>query len=177
MNNRLFPQHVGKIGEIISFIWLLNQGYKNVSLQGQDNHDHDLIYTDDNQEIKTVQVKSSASPDKYGFKFKLRFSEGCYFKSHGGKSEISNADFFIFIFYYKQTGDIYLIKEPRNIVVKNNRVEIRYAHEDIRKENYVLTYKLNEFKNDLSDSQIEAEPTLFDNQPLLVVKPKQIEAA
>jgi len=177
MNNRLFPQHVGKMGELIAYAWLLNQGYKNVCLQGQDNNDHDLVYTDENNLMKTVQVKSSASPDKYGFKFKLRFSEGRYFKSHGGKSEISNSDFFIFIFYYKQTGDFYLIKEQRDIVVKNNRTEIFYAHENIRKENYVLTYKLNEFKNNLSDSVIGAEPTLFDFSRFLIVNPKPIEAA
>jgi hypothetical protein len=177
MNNRLFPQLLGKMGELIAYVWLLNQGYKNVCLQGQDNNDHDLVYTDDNGLMKTVQVKSSASPNKYGFKFKLRFSEGCYMKSHGGKSEISNSDFFIFIFYYKQTGDFYLIKEPRDIVVKNNRCEIFYFYESIRKENYVLTYKLNEFKNDLSESKIFAEPTLFDFSRLLIVNPKPIEAA
>lgn len=178
MDHKLFAQRVGKVGEIISFVWLLNQGYKNVALQGQDNNDHDLTYTDDNGFMKTVQVKSSASPDKYGFSFKLRFGKNIYKTlCHGGKSEISNSDFFIFIFYYKQTGDFYLIKEPRDIIIKNNPSKIYYSYESIRKENYVLTYKLNEFKNDLSDSQIEAEPTLFDIQPLLVVKPKQIEAA
>ena len=51
---------------------VLNQGYKNVCLQGQDNNDHDLVYTDENNLMKTVQVKSSASPDKYGFKFKSK---------------------------------------------------------------------------------------------------------
>ena len=179
MNNRLFPQHVGKIGELVAYAWLLNQGYKNVCLQGQDNNDHDLVYTDDNGLMKTVQVKSSASPDKYGFGFHLKFSDARYKKrgGSGGKCEISNSDFFIFIFYYKQTGDFYLIKEPRDIVVKNNPTKICYSHSNITKENYVLTYKLNEFKNNLFESKIVAEPTLFDFSRLLIVNPKQIEVA
>ena len=182
MNNRLFPQLLGKIGELIAYAWLLNQGYKNVCLQGQDNNDHDLVYTDENGLMKTVQVKSSGSPDKYGFGFLLRFSEDRYKHridrgSNGGKCEISNSDFFIFIFYYKQTGDFYLIKEPRDIVAKNNLTKFFYAHQNIRKENYILTYKLNEFENDLFKSKLVAEPTLFDFSRLLIVNPKPIEAA
>ena len=34
-----------------------------------------------------------------------------------------------------------------DIVAKNNLTKMFYAHENIRKENYILTYKLNEFKN------------------------------
>jgi hypothetical protein len=100
MNNRLFPQLLGKMGELIAYAWILNQGYKNVCLQGQDNNDHDLVYTDENNLMKTVQVKASATPSKYGFKFNLRFSEDRYKGrgGSGGKCEISNSDFFIFIF-------------------------------------------------------------------------------
>jgi len=182
MNNRLFPQLLGKMGELIAYAWLLNQGYKNVCLQGQDNNDHDLVYTDENGLMKTVQVKSSGSPDKYGFGFNIRFLENNYVASRGkggrgGKCEISNSDFFIFIFYYKQTGDFYLIKESRDFVIKNNPTKIYYAFENIRKENYVLTYKLNEFKSNLFESKIVAEPTLFDFSRLLIVNSKPIEAA
>ena len=170
-------QFVGNIGEALVLTYYFTRGY-HASMGGGGSF-YDVAYGHKRDGIVYgVQVKTSMhckDAQGLGYKFKL-------VNRQGNKSPVP----YIFV-CISDVGNVRFIfdYEIKNKVARCNscfKISPKVANEfpiqfKISQENL---NRIKSFKNDIGSNNnfsIINEPTLFDMQPLLVVKPKSIEAA
>ena len=170
-------QLVGNIGEALVLTYYFMHGYHASMGGGGSFYDISYGHKKDGM-LYGIQVKTSMCCTiglNHGYKFKI-------VNRQGNKSPVP----YIFV-CISDVGNVRFIfdYEIKNIISRCNscfKITPKTANE------FPIQYKLSKenlnriksFKNDIgSDNNffIINEPTLFDIQPLLVVKPKPIEAA
>jgi len=168
-------QLVGNFGEALVLSYYFTFGF-HASMSGGGSF-YDVAYGHKKDGILyPVQVKTSMySSSNHGYKFKV-------FNAQGNKSSVP----YIFL-CISDNGNVRFIfqNDVQDIISRCNStffLSYKFAHQ------FQIQFKLSQenlnriksFKNNIgsiNNVSVITEPTLFDNQPLLVVKPKQTEAA
>ena len=167
-------QLVGNFGEALVLSYYFSFGF-HAAMSGGGSF-YDVAYGHKKDGILyPVQVKTSMYSSTHGYKFKV-------VNAQGNKSSVP----YIFL-CISDNGNVRFIfqNDIQDIVSKCNStfsLNYKFAHQ------FQIQFKLSQenlnrikqFKyniGSINNVSIINEPTLFDSQPLLVVKPKQIEAA